>query len=93
MVDNINDQNQPDSIAGLFSLFDLSTAETKEDRAAKLGLIHDIFGQQRHKTMVEKWSGYTLKLEYEERLNFPKAQLLEDFSNAYVRMNEMSVEL
>ena len=43
--------------------------------------------------MKEKWTGYTLKLEYEERLNFTKAELLKDFSDAYVKMSEMSVEL
>ena len=90
IVDNINDPNKPDSIAGLFLLFDLSTTETKEDKMEKLRVIHDMYGQWRHRTIEEKLSGYILKLEYEERLNFTKAQLLEDFSNVYVKMNEMS---
>ena len=32
-------------------------------------------------------------MEYEERLNFTKAELVDDFNKAYVKMNEMAVEL
>ena len=55
MIDNINEQNSPDSISGLFSLFDLSSNESKEDRMRKLEIIWDMFGVKHHHTMKEKW--------------------------------------
>ena len=55
MIDNINEQNSPDSISGLFSLLDLSSNESKEDRMRKLEIIWDMFGVKHHHTMKEKW--------------------------------------
>ena len=91
MVDNIKDQNQPDSVAGVFSCLELSSDEPKEDRMEKL--IHDMFGHTTVHTLTDKWNGYTLKVEYEARFNFTKAELLADFEKFYQRMNEMAAEL
>ena len=55
MVDNIEDQNKGDSIAGLFSCFDLSTDESLESRTDKLGKIHDIYGHPTFHDLEDKW--------------------------------------
>ena len=55
MVTNIEDQNRPDSVAGVFSCLDLSTDESKEDREEKLSAIHDLYGHIMYKTNENKW--------------------------------------
>ena len=55
MVDNIYDQNRPDSVAGVFSCLELATSETKEHRENKLSQIHKMFGHKTFHTMEEKW--------------------------------------
>ena len=55
MINNILDQNGADSIAGLFSLFDLSSDASKESRIEKLSRLHDIYGTPVIHTMKETW--------------------------------------
>ena len=55
MIENIQDQNRIDSVAGMFSCFDLSTDESKEERLHKLGKLHDIYGHTMFHTLEEKW--------------------------------------
>ena len=55
MINNILDQNDSDSIAGLFSLFDLSSDASKESRIKKLSKLHDIYGTPVIHTMKETW--------------------------------------
>ena len=55
MINNILDQNGADSIAGLFSLFNLSSDATKESRIEKLSKLHDIYGTPVIHTMKETW--------------------------------------
>ena len=55
MINNILDQNDADSIAGLFSLFDLSSDASKESRIKKLSKLHDIYGTPVIHTMKETW--------------------------------------
>ena len=55
MINNILDQNDADSIAGLFSLFDLSSDASKESRIKKLSKPHDIYGTPVIHTMKETW--------------------------------------
>ena len=55
MINNILDQNGADSIAGLFSLFDLSSDASKESRIKKLSKLHDIYGTPVIHTMKETW--------------------------------------
>ena len=55
MIKNILDQNSADSIAGLFSLFDLSSDASKESRIEKLSKLHDIYGTPAIDTMTETW--------------------------------------
>ena len=55
MINNILDQNDADSIAGLFSLFDLSSDASKESRIEKLSRLHDIYGTPVIHTMKETW--------------------------------------
>ena len=54
MINNILDQNGADSIAGLFSLFDLSSDASKESRIEKLSKLH-IYGILVIHTMKETW--------------------------------------
>ena len=54
MINNILDQNDSDSIAGLFSLFDLSSDASKESRIEKLSKLH-IYGILVIHTMKETW--------------------------------------
>ena len=55
MINNILDQNDADPIAGLFSLFDLSSDASKESRIKKLSKLHDIYGTPVIHTMKETW--------------------------------------
>ena len=55
MINNILDQNDADPIAGLFSLFDLSSDSSKESRIKKLSKLHDIYGTPVIHTMKETW--------------------------------------
>lgn len=55
MVDNINDLCKPDSVAGIFSLFDLSSSESKESRATKLSTVHEMFGVDTYYNAKKKW--------------------------------------
>ena len=59
MVDNIKDQNKVDSVAGIFSCLDLSTTESKEERAEKLTKIYDTFGHKKYHVMDDKWDVLT----------------------------------
>ena len=52
MINNILDQNDSDSIAGLFSLFDLSSDASKESRIEKL---YDIYGTPVIHIIKETW--------------------------------------
>ena len=58
MINNILDQNGADSIAGLFSLFDLSSDASKESRIEKLSKLH-IYGILVIHTMKE--TGWVIK--------------------------------
>ena len=53
MINNILDESGTDSIAGLFSLFNLSSDASKEGRIEKLSKLHDIFGTPVIQTMKE----------------------------------------
>ena len=53
MLNNILDQKDGDSIAGLISLFDLSSDTSKESRIEKLSKLHDIYGTPVIHTMKE----------------------------------------
>ena len=55
MINNILDQNGASSIAGLFSLFDLSSYASKESRIKRLSQFHDIYGTPVLHTMKETW--------------------------------------
>ena len=55
MINNILDQNGADSIAELFSLFDLSSDASKESRIEKLSELLDIYGTVVVHTMKETW--------------------------------------
>ena len=55
MVNNILDQNDADSIAELFSPFDLSSDASKESRIEKLSKLHDIYRTPVIHTMKETW--------------------------------------
>ena len=55
IVHNINDQNDPESVCGIFSCFDLSSTESKEDRALKIDKIYEMFGHRRVHTLEDKW--------------------------------------
>ena len=53
MINNILDESGTDSIAGLFSLFNLSSDASKESRIEKLSKLHDIYGTPVIQTMKE----------------------------------------
>ena len=55
MVNNILDQNDADSIAELFSPFDLSSDASEESRIEKLSKLHDIYRTPVIHTMKETW--------------------------------------
>ena len=55
MINNILHQNDGDSIAGLFSLFDSSSDTSKESRIEKLLKLHAIYGTPVIHTMKETW--------------------------------------
>ena len=55
MINNILDQNVADSIAELFSLFNLSSDARNESRIEKLSKLHDIYRTPFIHTMKETW--------------------------------------
>ena len=55
MINNILDQNVADSIAELFSLFNLSSDASNESRIEKLSKLHDIYRTPFIHTMKETW--------------------------------------
>ena len=54
MSDNIEDQNDVDSLAALMSLFNLASTEDLESRLEKISKLYNIYGIDTEKTM-EKW--------------------------------------
>ena len=79
MINNILDQNGADSIAGLFSLFDLSNDASKESRIEKLSKLHSY--------------GILVIIKYLVTNELSKAELTCDFEKIYCKMNEMSLQL
>ena len=92
IVENILDQNQPDSLLGLMSVFDLGSDEDYSSRVEKISQLFSIYGNNKEHNVDEKWNGYQVRIIYKKRLSCSKDDLLKQFDKAWPIMNRLSQE-
>ena len=55
LADNIRDQNSEESLAAMFSAFNLKSTEDLDSRLGKISSLYEIYGLDTNHTMKEKW--------------------------------------
>ena len=91
MAYNILDQAGNQTLAALFSCFDVDRQDSLEERKNKIKLLYEIYGLNTTKSMP-KWRDYDVQVTYRKRIKCSSNQLLAQFEKRYPVINQLCRE-
>ena len=88
--ENTKDQCK-DTLAALFSAFDLDSQDTMDSREEKLGCLWEVYGKDyTHTTSLDKYCGLDIVITYKRKVTCNKKQLEDDFTKAYPVLTQLA---
>ena len=93
LKENITDQVDNKSIFYLFSVFDLKSRESLDEKCDKLKALYEIYGKDNTHLVSEKWFDFEVSITYKARLKCTCAELIEQFKIGHEKMTSLAREL